>query len=182
MVVLALVGSPRKGGNTDVLVEQILAGSRINGHASEKLYLYDHEISPCIDCRNCKKGDYVCTLDDEMQLIYPKIQEADVIIFGTPVYWYGPTGKMKLFIDRLRPFVASEKLKGKKGVIVTPSAEGPEACEPLIQMFRMSFDYLGMEFSGEFLATAYEKGEIRENPEVLQSAYKFGANSFRISS
>jgi multimeric flavodoxin WrbA len=115
-----------------------------------------------------------------MQPIYPKIQEADLIIFGTPLYWYGPSGKMKLFVDRLRPFVASEKLKGKKGVIVTPSAEGPQACEPLIQMFRMSFEYLGIEFTGEFLAIAYENGEIGQNQEVLKRAYEFGANSLAV--
>jgi multimeric flavodoxin WrbA len=180
MKILALVGSPRKGSNTDLLVERILEGCRRKGHVGEKFYLYDYEISPCIDCRSCKKGDYACALDDGMQPIYPKIQEADLIIFGTPLYWYGPSGKMKLFVDRLRPFVASGKLKGKKGVIVTPSAEGPPACEPLIQMFRMSFEYLGIEFAGEFLAIAYEKGEIGQNQEVLKRAYEFGANSLAL--
>jgi len=180
MKILALVGSPRKGSNTDLLVERILEGCRRKGHVGEKFYLYDYEISPCIDCRSCKKGDYACVLDDGMQPIYPKIQEADLIIFGTPLYWYGPSGKMKLFVDRLRPFVASGKLKGKKGVIVTPSAEGPPACEALIQMFRMSFEYLGIEFAGEFLAIAYEKGEIRKNQEVLKRAYEFGANNLAL--
>lgn len=174
MKILALVGSPRKGSNTDTLVEQILKGCKIKGHISEKLYLYDYEISLCIDCRNCKKGDYVCTVNDGMQEIYPKMEEADLIIFGTPVYWYGPTGKMKLLIDRMRPFIANEKLKGKKGVVVTPSEEGPKACGPLLEMFRMSFDYLGMEFAGKVLAKAYEKGEIRENQEELKKAYEFG--------
>lgn len=182
MKILALVGSPRKGSNTDLLVERILQGCRHKGHVSEKFYLYDYEISPCIDCRSCKKGDYACILADGMQPIYPKIQGADLIIFGTPLYWYGPSGKMKLFVDRLRPFVASGKLKGKKGVIVTPSADGPEACEPLIQMFRRSFEYLGIEFTGEFLAIAYEKAEIGQNQEVLKRAYEFGANDFEMSS
>ncbi|MCK4820937.1 flavodoxin family protein [bacterium] len=181
MKILALIGSPRKGSNTDLLVERILQGCRHKGHVSEKFYLYDYEISPCIDCRSCKKGDYACTLVDGMQPIYPKIQGADLIIFGTPLYWYGPSGKMKLFVDRLRPFVASGKLKGKKGVIVTPSADGPEACEPLIQMFRRSFAYLGIEFTGEFLAIAYEKAEIGQNHKVLKRADEFGANDFEMS-
>lgn len=177
MRILSLIGTPRKGSNTDILIEKILEGSTPLGYSSEKLYLYDYEISPCIDCRYCKKGDYVCALDDGMQSIYPKLEEADVIIFGTPLYWYGPTGKMKLLVDRLRPYVANGKLKGKKAVIVTPSAEGPEACEPLVQMFRMSFDYLGVEFAGEILATAYEKGEVAQNQEELKRAYEFGASN-----
>lgn len=176
MKILALIGSPRKGGNTDILVDQILKGGRTKGHTSEKLYLYKYEISACIDCRNCKKGDYVCTVDDGMQEIYPKMQEAELIIFGTPLYWYGPTGKMKLLIDRIRPFVTNKKLVGKKGVIVTPAQEEAKACGPLIEMFRLSFNHLRMEFAGQVLAQAYEKGEIRQNQEALQEAYEFGAS------
>jgi multimeric flavodoxin WrbA len=73
MKILALVASPRKGSNTDILVDQILEGSKESGHTAEKLYLYHYCVSPCIDCRNCKKGEYVCTLKDRMQEIYPKM-------------------------------------------------------------------------------------------------------------
>ncbi len=81
---------------------------------------------------------------------------------------------MKLFIDRMRPFADNKKLKGKKGVIVVPSEEGLKACEPLIEMFRLIFAHLGMEFAGRVLATAYEAGEIRGNQEELKKAYEFG--------
>jgi len=176
MKILALIGSPRKAGNTDILVEEILKGCQIKGHASEKLYLYDYDIAPCIDCRACKKGDLVCPLYDGMQEIYPKMEEADLIIFGTPLYWYGCSGKMKLLIDRMRPFVANKNLDGKKFVLVTPSEEGAEACGPLVEMLSMSFDYLGMKFVGTLLAKAYEKGEIRENQEAIKKAFEFGTS------
>lgn len=174
MKILALIGSPRKGGNTDILVDQILAGSKAKGHTADKLYLYKYKITPCMDCRNCKKGDHVCTLKDGMQQIYPKIKEADLIIFGTPVYYYGPTGQMKLLLDRMRPYGANGKLKGKKAVLVAPSAEGARCCGPLIKMFRMSFDYLGIEFAGKILGTAYEKGEIEQDQKELRKAYALG--------
>jgi len=174
MKILALIGSPRKGGNTDILVDRILEGSKAKRHTGEKLYLYKYKISPCIDCRNCKKGDYVCTIKDRMQNIYPKMVGADLIIFGTPNYWYGPTGVMKLLIDRMRPFVANAKLKGKKWILVTPAAEGAEVCKPLVQMLRLSFDYLGMKFVGKILVAAYEKGEIRANQAELKRAYHLG--------
>jgi len=176
MKVLAFIGSPRRRGNTDLLIEQVIRGCRARGHATEKVYLYDCEIAPCVDCRHCKKGDYTCSLADAMEEIYPKIEEADLIIFGTPLYWYGPTGKMKLLIDRLRPYVASRKLEGKKGVLVTPSEEGEEACHCLVEMFRRSFAYLGMEFAGVILPKAYEKGEIKQNKEELRRAYEFGSS------
>jgi len=111
-----------------------------------------------------------------MQQIYPKMDGADLIIFGTPNYWYGPTAKMKLLIDRMRPYVANEKLKGKKAVVIIPAAEGPNACEPLLEMFRMSFEYLEMEFTGKILAKAYERAEIKGDNEVMKNAFDLGAS------
>ena len=174
MKILALNGSARKRGNTDILIDQILKGIKKGKHISEKLYLYDYEILPCMDCRDCKKGDYVCTLNDAMKKIYPKMEKADLIIFGTPNYWNGPPAKMKLLIDRMRPFVPSRKLKDKKWVIVSPSGEGPKSFRLLVEMLRLSCDYLGMKFAGKVLAKAYEKGEIRKDQKALKKAYELG--------
>ena len=174
MKIFALIGSPRKGSNTDILVDKILMGAGENGNSFKKIYLYDFDISACIDCRKCKRSSFVCAFEDGMSGIYPKLEEADLIIFGTPVYWYGPTAKMKLLIDRLRPFIASGKLKGKKGIVVTPSEEGDSCCGPLMEAFKMSFEYLGMSFAGSLLAKAYERGEIKNNPAELGRAYDLG--------
>ena len=76
MKILALIGSPRKKGNTNALVEQNHKGGRTKGHTTEKLFLYDYTLSLCIDCRNCKKGNNVCCKNDEMQKIYPKMEGA----------------------------------------------------------------------------------------------------------
>ncbi len=174
--VLALIGSPRKGGNTDLLVDKIIEGASSRGHLCRKLYLYEFDILPCIDCRACKRGSFTCTLDDSMQMIYSELQNADIIIFGTPIYWYGPTGKMKLLIDRLRPFISSGIMKGKKALVVVPSEEGPDCCKLLIDMFRMSLHYLGVELAGTIMVKAYERGEIAGNPEELRKAYNLGFN------
>ncbi|NYT01190.1 MAG: flavodoxin family protein [Methanosarcinales archaeon] len=174
MRVLALVGSPRVDGNTDMLVEELLQGARASNHDCQKLYLYHYDILPCLDCRRCKQGSFVCSLKDEMDELYPLLEAADLIVFGTPVYWYGPTGKMKLFIDRLRPFIASKRLKGKAGLLVSPSEEGAEGCRPLVEMFRSSLDYLEMEFAGSLLAKAYEKGEVAASHDDMQRAYRLG--------
>jgi multimeric flavodoxin WrbA len=175
MKILALIASPRKMGNTDLLVEQFLAGAKTRGCSTKKLYLYDYTIALCNDCRNCKKGDYLCCIKDEMQQIYPLMEEADLIVFGTPIYWYGPSAKMKMLIDRLRPYVEGKKLRGKKAVIVSPSAEGPVACEPMLKMFRKMFIYLKMELAGTIFVKAYNKGEISEDKEELEKVYMLGA-------
>jgi len=174
MLVLGLVGSPRKGGNTDLLVSKILEGARASNHSTEKMYLYTLDIAPCIDCRNCQKGKFQCALTDDMQLLYPKLESADMIVFGTPLYWYGASGKMKLMIDRLRPYVASGKLKGKKAIVVVPSEEGADACDHLIGMFKLSFDYLGIALAGKLLVKAYEKAEVNAQPETLENAFRIG--------
>jgi len=174
MKVLALVGSPRKNGNTDILVDKLLNGASSKGCSVEKVYLYDIDIRPCIDCRNCKKGNFECAAEDDMQMLYPKLTEADVLVFGTPLYWYGPAAQMKLFIDRLRPFAASKKLKGKKAVLVVPSEEGKKACKHLVGMFKLSLEYLGVQLANTLLVKAYEKGEVREQPSILKNAFTIG--------
>ena len=175
MKILALMGSPRKGGNTDILIDKVINGAQAAGHQTEKLYLYDLTLLPCIDCRNCSSGDRVCSRDDDMQDIYPRIEAADVILFGTPLYWYGPTGPMKLLMDRLLPYSETDRLKGKRAVLVIPSAEGADACEPVVTMFRLSLDYLGVDIADMLLPTAYGKGEIASNVEYLERAYGIGA-------
>jgi multimeric flavodoxin WrbA len=174
MKILGLVGSPRKASNTDILVSFILDGARENCHSTEKVYLYDFEIKACMDCKSCKRGSYRCGLSDGMQTLYLKLEEADVIVFGTPLYWYGPTAKMKLLIDRLRPFIESKKLKGKKAILVVPSEEGAEACNFIVGMFNLSFKYLEIDLIGKLLPKASEKAEVRRQLGTLSNALALG--------
>ena len=176
MKILAFIGSPRKGGNTDILVDELLKSAQIAGHESEKIYLYDQEISPCIDCRKCKKDDYVCVVDDDMQAIYPKIDDADLLVYGTPNYWFGPSANMKLLMDRMRPYGTTKKLKGKKAVVISPAGDGPSASGPLVEMFRRSIDYLGMTYKGAVLGTAYDRGEIKNDKAAMKEAYDLGSS------
>jgi multimeric flavodoxin WrbA len=176
MKVLGLVGSPRRGSNTDLLVSAVLYGAGAANHDIDKVYLYDANIQPCVDCRACKKGSFQCVVGDGMKQLYPKLEEADVIVFGTPLYWYGPTAKMKLLIDRLRPYIASGKLKGKKAVLVVPSEEGADACGCLVKMFEMSFQYIGVELAAKLLVKAYEKADVKTQPNVLDEAFAIGKN------
>jgi multimeric flavodoxin WrbA len=176
MKIVAFIGSPRKGGNTDLVVDQILRGAESRNRRTQKRYLYDLNILPCRDCRACKQGDCTCVLKDDLSEIYPPLEEADLIIFGTPLYWYGPTAQMKLLIDRLRPYLANRKLQGKKAVVVCPSEEGPDACTSLREMFEKSFEYLGMHFLAGLFPAAYEKAQIKESPQDMENAYDLGTS------
>ena len=174
MKILGLIGSPRKGSNTDILASIILEGAGANTHLTEKIYLYDFDIAACVDCRACKKGNYICAIKDGMQTLYPKLEKADVIVFGTPLYWYGPSAKMKLLIDRLRPFITSKGLKGKKAILVIPSEEGAEACKFTIGMFALSFEYLDIEMAGKLMPKASKRAEVKEQPQTLKEAFELG--------
>jgi multimeric flavodoxin WrbA len=174
MKVLGLVGSPRREGNTDLLVNAVLYGAGAAGHVTEKVYLYDIKIEPCLDCAGCKTNGGKCVLGDGMKAVYPKLEEAEVIVFGTPLYWYGSSAKMKLLIDRLRPFVSSGKLKGKRAVLIVPSEEGANACQHLVGMFELSFEYLQVPIVSKILPKASEKGEVKKQPKILDEAFALG--------
>ena len=89
--ILGIAGSPRKNGNTHLLVSKILEGAKEAGASAECLFLEDLNIKECDGCHVCWQGKG-CSKKDDMNFIYPKLIESDVIVFGTPVYWYGPIG------------------------------------------------------------------------------------------
>jgi multimeric flavodoxin WrbA len=106
--VAAFVGSPRKGGNTDLLVQAVLKGAKVTGADASIFYLYDYEIHSCRACYNCKKPDAAgCVIQDDMQQLYDPIREADAIVFGPPIYMGYMTGQAKTFLDRWYAFVRS---------------------------------------------------------------------------
>ena len=100
MKVIGICCSPRKGANTEILVNESLKGSLESGAETELLTIAKKDIKPCDGCGLCiKKGE--CHIKDDMQNIYQKISEADGIIFGTPVYYYSMCAQAKIIIDRL---------------------------------------------------------------------------------
>ncbi|NCC86564.1 MAG: flavodoxin family protein [Clostridia bacterium] len=100
MTVLGIVGSTRKNGNTDMLVDKVLSGAQEQGLKTEKIYLSDYNFSGCVGCEGCK-DICKCVIKDGMQEIYKKIEEADAIVLGSPTYFYNVTGITKTFLDRL---------------------------------------------------------------------------------
>lgn len=102
MRVLGIVGSPREEGNTEIMMVEALASAKENGAEVEMMTLAGKQISGCQGCESCKKTGK-CVIDDDMQMFYPKLVEADAIILGSPVYFWGITGQMKVFMDRTGP-------------------------------------------------------------------------------
>jgi multimeric flavodoxin WrbA len=176
--VLGIQGSPRTGGNTQILVEKFLEGACDAGATTEILQLADMAIAECDGCHVCWQGDD-CPKDDDMNGVYSKLAGSGAVVFGTPVYWYGPTALMKAFVDRLVFFNCPEnrpKIRGKRAALVVPFEEEPlETAAPLVAMFEKSLAYLEMELVGTLLApNVGDKGAILDHPDRLQEAYELG--------
>ena len=115
--VLGLYGSPRKGGNTELLLDEALKGAAEQGARAEGIRLCDFRITPCEECLSCFK-DGVCVIDDDMKGIYLRLLEADVVILASPIFFYGITAWAKALVDRC------QALWARKYVLHDPLLEG----------------------------------------------------------
>ena len=179
--ILGIVGSPRKKGNTDILVSRILEGSKNQGAETEILYLGELNIRECNGCHLCWEGRD-CGKNDDMIEVYPKIIESDVLVFGTPVYWYAPSALMKAFIDRFVYFNCPEnwaKVRGKRAVTAIPfEEETPETADLLSKFFELSLSFLEMELVDQLIVPGVSaKGDVLAKEDVLKSAYNLGEKS-----
>jgi multimeric flavodoxin WrbA len=172
MKIAILNGSPRKNGNTAIMVNQLVDYLSGPEYFINIIPLHNYRIEPCLDCRGCKKGQMTCIAQDEMNIIYREMQTADLIVFATPIYWYGPTGKMKLLIDRLRPYFSNRRLSGKKAALLLPAAAGEADCDLTIEMFRRVFNALGIEYAGVVCSKAYEVGDAKTDSGLRDSIEK----------
>jgi len=176
--ILAVVGSPRKGGNTDLLVSQIAEGARAADAQVELVRLGEVQIRECDGCHACWKGR-PCSKKDDMLAIYPRIAASEIIILGTPVYWYGPTALMKGFIDRFVYFNCEANrsmIRGKRAVVAIVLEETHEQTwRPVVEFFEKSLAYLEMKLAGTIIVPGVgKKGEIQKQPDRLKEAYRLG--------
>jgi multimeric flavodoxin WrbA len=151
METVILFGSPRKDGNTIQVVKMLSDALKQKGHNVRTLYLNDLNIRPCQGCYAClAKG--VCKINDDMKDIRKYMMDSDLIVYATPVYWYGPSGQLKLVMDRSIAFMDTEynsRLEGKKAItLMTCADENIETFQPALGMFKKTFDLLRFKQMG----------------------------------
>ncbi len=170
--ILVLSGSPRKGGNSDMLCDRFVVGATEGGHAVEKIYLCDLRINYCMACYVCR-GNGVCVQKDDMTEILDKMVKADVIVLATSVYFYSMDGQMKTLIDRTLPRYT--EIRNKGFYFIATAADDKGAMERTIDGLRGFTDCLpeakvkGVVYG----AGAWQKGEIEEN-KAMDEAYEMG--------
>lgn len=148
--VLIISASPRKGGNSDTLCDQFMAGAQSAGHAVEKVRLHERKINFCLGCGACH-NIHACVQKDDMVTLLDKMLWADVIVLATPVYFYGMNGQMKTFIDRCVPRYTEIKNKDFY-FIVTAADDRQDMMHKVIEGFR--------GFTADCLDEAHEKGIV----------------------
>lgn len=187
MLILGVAGSPRRSGNSEILLDEALKGACEAGAQTEKIVLCTLRYSPCISCGRCEEtGD--CILEDDMQGLYELIGRADAMIFASPIYFYSVSAWAKGAIDRSqalwsRKYVLKDPRynAGKKGYFIGVGAtKGARLFDGVLLTMKYYFDAAGFTPAGELLVRGVDgKGEINKYAEHLEAARKLGAGAVK---
>lgn len=172
--VVILSGSPRKGGNSEILCDQFAQGAAEAGHRVEKIRVAEKDIHPCIACYHCRDHGGECVFRDDMAEVLQKMIDADVLVLASPVYFYSIDAQLKALIDRT--VARWLEVKNKEFYyIVTMADQGNESADTTLACFRGYADCVeGAVEKGVIVGgNAYEKGEIRSHA-AMQEAYEMG--------
>ena len=177
--ILGISCSPRASGNTVVLMEEALAGAREEGAEVELFSLAGKDIRPCDACGAChSKGR--CHIEDDMQAVYDRMAEADGIIFGTPIYFYGMTAQLKALIDRtFAPLGDGKRMANKVGGIITVAGS-----VGIIDAVKDLYFYFATQrmLPGNWVgAYASGKGDVKGKTQAMKAAREMGREMVQIA-
>lgn len=174
--VLILSGSPRKGGNSDILCDQFMRGAEEAGHDVEKIWVQNKKVAPCLACYYCKDHAGECAIKDDMKEILEKMLVADVLVLSSPVYFYSISAQLKAVIDRT--VARWLEFKDKEFYYIMTAAEDTDTVMDctLACMRGLAVCLEGSVEKGVIYGKGvYAKGEIANHPVLLQ-AYEMGRN------
>jgi multimeric flavodoxin WrbA len=180
---IAIYGSPRKDGNSTVLLRNFIKGAKETGLFDiEEIVLCDLKISPCLEIYKCK-GDGICAINDDFQQIYRLIDAADIVALASPVMFYTVSAHTKILMDRcqsfwVRKYVLKQQSKTKDGYFFCVGAtKGQKLFDGILMTVKYFFDSFNCELKESVLVrNADEKGDILKYPETLNNAYKLGTS------
>jgi multimeric flavodoxin WrbA len=182
--VLGIAGSPRRGGNTDILLKEVLNGAASKGAEVKKIILSRLKIAPCQHCDACLETGR-CKIKDDMQMVYEELERADRIVLASPLHFMGVTAQAKAMIDRCQAlWVRKYRLKipplgdkrERKGLFISVGGmKITNLFEPALVTVKSLFKVLDVTYAGELVFPGVdEKGAIAKNPEALHNAFLAG--------
>ncbi|MEW6427913.1 MAG: flavodoxin family protein [Thermodesulfobacteriota bacterium] len=183
---LAILGSPRKGGNSEILLDAFLAGAREEGGEAEIVRVNDLLFRPCQNCGGCARTGQ-CVLRDDLTPVYERIENAAWLAVCSPIYFYGVSAQTKMFIDRMQAYWSRKHLLGdprlndparrRPGVFLSVAAtSGPRIFSGAVLEVRYGMEAMGFAYSGEVLVRGVDsRGAMEKRPEELAAAARLGA-------
>ena len=178
MKVLGISGSMRKNGNTTILVKEILGRCEESGVRTEFVSLAGRKISPCLGCEKCKEKKWCVIENDDWDEIIQKVMKCDVLVIGSPTYYYDVNGHLKNFIDRTYSLYHDRKLSGKKGVAVVVHAnKGAGRAVQTIEGFLSTHEFASL---GCVKGTGYHAGDVLRDEKAMKKAQKIGDKIVRL--
>ena len=172
--VLILSGSPRKGGNSDVLCDEFAKGAIDAGHEVEKIRVVEKKISPCTGCYYCREHNGKCAFNDDMADVLQKMIDCDVMVLASPVYFYSIDAQLKAVLDRT--VARWTEVKDKEFYyIATAGDEERASADTTLACFRGYAECVeGATERGVVLGMGtYEKGDVKDKP-AMREAYEMG--------
>lgn len=176
MKIVVLIGSPRRNGNTNYLADRFIAGAQEKGHEVFRFDCAAHKVNGCIACNRCgMDGD--CVLKDDFSIVRPHLIEADMVVFVTPMYYFGFSAQIKSVIDRF--YAINGRIKGapkKTAFLMAYANTGEKDAEAMRVHYQILADYLGWTDMGSVIAPGvWTAGSIR-NTKYGDEAYRLGRN------
>ena len=173
--VLILSGSPRKGGNSDILCDEFMRGAQDAGNQVEKIFVAEKKIGYCTGCYFCKNHGGRCALNDEMGDILQKIIDCDVLVLSSPVYFYSISAQLKAVIDRTVARWTEIENKQLFYIVTAAEADRDTLDTALACLHGFARCINGYEEMGTLYGKGvYEKGVVRNRPELMLIAYEMG--------
>ena len=178
MKVLGISGSPRKDGNTATLVKVILDRCHKAGIETEFVSLAGKKILPCLGCEKCRETKWCIIEKDDWDKVIKKVLECDVLIIGSPTYFFDVNGQTKNFIDRTFSLYHDRKLTGRKGVAVAVHAnKGVSRTIQTLEGFLSTHEFASL---GSVKGTGYHEGDVLKDEDAMKRAQKIGDKIVRL--
>lgn len=184
MKVLGIAGSPRRGGNTDLLLAEVIKGAVSQGAETKTIILNDLDITPCQHCDACFEAGQ-CRIKDDMQMVYQELEKADGIVLASPVHFMGLTAQAKAMVDRCQALWARKYIlekpplgdrRQRKGLFIAVGGmKLAKLFEPSLATVRALFKVIDVDYAGDLLFSGMdEKGAITKHPGALKQAFTAG--------
>lgn len=167
MKIVVLNGSPRKGGNTEIMAEAFAEGASKNNHTVKILNVAGMNIRGCQACRYCYSHCGQCVIDDDMKLVFEELKDTDMVVFASPVYWFDTSAQLKTVIDRLYAGGSTGFNFNKTALLLNAGAD--HVFDAAIAQYKAMTSYLKWEDKGIIaIPNMIEKGSMKESPMLSQ--------------